>query len=163
MEFSLQYNDKNARFPLKQKKSHTTKNTMKAKLMSIVMLAMVSLFSSHADAQTTYTCTSETQTTQEMGEAHCQGRISDPYFCDGDLLFRRYKVYLKCSPGWHFSQNPKMHCMRDNDGSFSWNGSHGSTGFDIQTSDNTPTSMTVTFRASSHSIDVQVWCEAAKD
>lgn len=76
--------------------------------------------------------------------------------------FRKYIIAVSAPAGWHFTGEPYMNCIRDDQGSFRWNNSSG--GHDqYRVTQRNPNYIQATCWIGSRSIMINLACQATKD
>jgi len=135
-------------------------------LLAIGLLVFSSFINFSTVKVETQMCYGPSQTTQSLHNTPCAGLRSPVngiyYGCFANAAFRKYEFTVSCGTGWHFTGNPKMYCVKDNEGSFGWNGFDRSPDRFFIT-EKTPTFMRATVWAGSHDIEIKLGCEATKD
>ena len=76
--------------------------------------------------------------------------------------FRKYILTVKAPSGWHFTGEPYVNCVKDDQGAFGWNNFSGAKDR-FYVTQRTPTFIETTCWAGSRSIIINLACEATKD
>lgn len=76
--------------------------------------------------------------------------------------FKKYTLTVTAPAGWHFTGEPFVNCVQDNQGAFGWNNFAGARDRFFVTA-RTPNSITTTCWAGSRTILINLACEATKD
>jgi hypothetical protein len=76
--------------------------------------------------------------------------------------FKKYTLTVSAPPGWHFTGEPYVNCVKDDQGAFGWNNFPAARDR-FYITQRTPTSITATCWAGSRSIIINLACQATKN
>lgn len=108
------------------------------------------------------TCYGPAITSQSRHNQECWMCNNDPYLheCIDKWCFGVYTLTVSAPSGWHFTGEPSLNCVRDNQGSFAWNLGYTNRMRIVQRD---PNFIKAVVYISSRSIEVNLKCEATKD